>query len=264
MVLEDWPIVSGRYYTGNKNSSVAVCTLASIDLLEKFKDVNGIAIVGKAVTENIGIEKIVQNIISNTNIRFLIVCGKESYGHYVGQAIISLVNNGIDEKGNIIGATGPLANVKNLTKEQVDAFRKQIKTIDLIGCKDMEKIMNHISECEESSPGVFKEAVKVKEVEDIVAKHDEKEFVQDSSGFFTIFIKPETKEIVCEHYTTKKEFHCRIVGKNAEEISATISRLGLVSRIDHAAYLGRELQKAEIALKNKLPYEQERELKFKE
>lgn len=260
MSMENWPSISGRYYVGNKSSCVAVCTLASIDLLEKFNDqkyLNKIALCGKTVTENIGIEKIVQNVVTNPNIRFLILCGKESYGHYVGQAIISLVDNGIDEKGDIIGATGPLANVKNLTKEQVEAFRKQIKTIDLIGCKDMEKIMNHISECEKNNPGTFKEAVKVKEVEDIIANHDEREFVQDPLGFFTISIKPETKEIVCEHYTTKKEFHCRIIGKNAEEISATISRLGLVSRVDHAAYLGRELQKAEIALKKNLPYEQD-------
>ena len=34
----------------------------------------------------------------------------------------------------------------------------------------------------------------------------------------------------------------------------------LVSRFDHAAYLGRELQKAEVALKNRLEYTQDEEI----
>jgi dihydropteroate synthase len=39
-----------------------------------------------------------------------------------------------------------------------------------------------------------------------------------------------------------------IKGKNAEDIYRTIIDLGLVSLFDHAAYLGSELQKAQIAL----------------
>ena len=53
MKIEDWPLIAGRYYIGDKKSCVAVCTIASIDLLENFNKpeyLTKIAAVGKAVT----------------------------------------------------------------------------------------------------------------------------------------------------------------------------------------------------------------------
>jgi dihydropteroate synthase-like protein len=50
-----------------------------------------------------------------------------------------------------------------------------------------------------------------------------------------------------------------ITGDTAKEVLDTIIRLGLVSRLDHAAYLGRELMKAELALKFKRSYSQDDE-----
>ena len=48
-----------------------------------------------------------------------------------------------------------------------------------------------------------------------------------------------------------------VAGSTAKDILDTIIRRGLISRIDHAAYLGRELMKAEIALKFKRSYSQD-------
>lgn len=48
-----------------------------------------------------------------------------------------------------------------------------------------------------------------------------------------------------------------IAGLTAKEVLDTIIRLGLVSRLDHAAYLGRELMKAELALKLGRSYSQD-------
>jgi dihydropteroate synthase len=50
-----------------------------------------------------------------------------------------------------------------------------------------------------------------------------------------------------------------IAGETAKEVLDTILRLGLVSRHDHAAYLGRELMKAELALKFRRSYSQDDE-----
>ncbi len=261
MKLEDWPLISGRYYIGNKKSCVAVCTLASIDLLEQFNKpeyLAKIAAVGKAVTENAGIEKIVQNVVTNPNIRFLVLCGRESEGHFVGQGLQSLIENGVND-GRIVGAKGPMPTVKNLTKEQIETFRKQVKIVDLIDCEDIEKIMNHVDECEKNNPGRFKSDIRLN-VQEIKAEHDEKEFFMDERGYFIISIKPGTKEIVCEHYSRDKKLHAIVKGKSAEDVCATITRLGLVSRLDHAAYIGRETQKAEIALKENRKYEQEKDV----
>ncbi len=33
---EEWPVVSGQFYVGQKDSPVAVCTLSSLDLMRKI------------------------------------------------------------------------------------------------------------------------------------------------------------------------------------------------------------------------------------
>ncbi len=79
------------------------------------------------------------------------------------------------------------------------------------------------------------------------------EFVRDPMGDFRIWIDDK---IYCQHEKAT------IVGNNAKEILDTVIRLGLVSRLDHAGYLGRELKKAEIALKLGKSYVQDDELNF--
>jgi len=58
----------------------------------------------------------------------------------------------------------------------------------------------------------------------------------------------------------KERKETKIIGRNAKEVLDTILRLGLVSSLEHAAYLGRELAKAEIALSLKKSYEQDEPL----
>ncbi len=92
-----WPIETGDYRLGNPAGSVAVATLASEDLYKEFLENScaaGCAICGKVFTENIGIEKVVKNIISNRHIRFLILCGQEAKGHLTGACIKALHANG--------------------------------------------------------------------------------------------------------------------------------------------------------------------------
>ncbi len=47
----------------------------------------GASISGPLHTENLGIEKVIANVVSNPNIRFLVVCGAEVQGHITGQSI---------------------------------------------------------------------------------------------------------------------------------------------------------------------------------
>ncbi|MEM5772681.1 MAG: thymidylate synthase [Candidatus Aenigmatarchaeota archaeon] len=84
----------------------------------------------------------------------------------------------------------------------------------------------------------------------------EVEFEDDPRGFF--IIKLENGEIVVEHRLkdgrkSKYEFK----GKNAEELYKKILNENLVSRLDHAAYLGKELARAQKALEEGKEYKQE-------
>jgi tetrahydromethanopterin S-methyltransferase subunit A len=129
-----WPPLRGDYVVGDPKSRVAVVTLAS-DLR-----VENAAISGTCKTENLGVEKIVANIISNSNIRFLLICGVESKGHLPGDTLIALHKNGLDEKGRIIGSMGAIPFIQNLTAEAVIRFQAQIKLIDRIGLEDEAQI----------------------------------------------------------------------------------------------------------------------------
>lgn len=125
-----WPPLRGDYTLGDPGARIAVVTLAS-HLLAK-----GSAIWGPCKTENLGVEKVVANIISNSNIRFLLICGDESKGHLPGDSIIALHKNGIDADGRIIGSRGAIPFIENLPKEAIGRFQRQVSLIDRIGLVD--------------------------------------------------------------------------------------------------------------------------------
>ena len=129
-----WPPLRGDYIVSDPEGRVAVVTLASV------MRVGIAAIIGTCKTENLGVEKIVANLISNSNIRFLLICGAESKGHMPGNTLIALYMNGLDEKGRIIGSKGAIPFIQNLTSEAVKRFQDQIQLIDRIGLEDEEQI----------------------------------------------------------------------------------------------------------------------------
>src|SRR3989442_9837652 len=89
-----WPIVSGRYVVGNPDRSVAVCTLASSDLVDQIGGREEIAIVGRLYTLNLGLEKLVWNVIANPAIRFLIPCG-DATSTQISQGSVHLHEQGV-------------------------------------------------------------------------------------------------------------------------------------------------------------------------
>ena len=123
LYTDPWPPLRGDYQVGDPRSAVAVVTLASPLLIK------GCAIFGQCVTENLGLEKIVANVISNCNIRFLIVCGLESKGHLPGNTLLALHKNGIDPQGRIVGSKGAIPFIQNLPPEAISRFQEQVELI---------------------------------------------------------------------------------------------------------------------------------------
>ncbi|MFB5645997.1 MAG: tetrahydromethanopterin S-methyltransferase subunit A [Nitrosopumilaceae archaeon] len=139
------PIPEEVYY-GNKNSPVAVCTLSSIDLLKKFSEqklLQNIAIVGRLLSENKGIEYLIHYVNKNPNIKKIILCGKEVWGHKAGHSLLELHKNGIDNNGRIINSTSP-DPVLTLTESEVKKFQTQVRIVDMIGETNQDKIIQLI------------------------------------------------------------------------------------------------------------------------
>lgn len=135
-IADTWPIVKGDYSVGNVKSRIAVVTLAS-----QINPSPDAAIWGSSKTENLGVEKIIVNTISNSNIRYILVCGTESRGHLAGHSLLAIHANGIDEKGRIIGSKGAIPFIENISKEAVKRFQQQVVLLDKIGMTNPNEIM---------------------------------------------------------------------------------------------------------------------------
>jgi tetrahydromethanopterin S-methyltransferase subunit A len=83
-------------------------------------------------------------------------------------------------------------------------------------------------------------------------------YKSDPAGFFVVYPDRRKKELVVEHYTNAGVLDCVVEGSTPAAIYAEIVKRGLVSQLDHAAYLGRELAIAERSLQRGEPYVQDR------
>lgn len=100
-------------------------------------------------------------------------------------------------------------------------------------------------------------------MEEINSEGFKQKFVLDKKGYFLIRINKNQGTIEVGHCLKNNEVLRIIKGKNPEEIVYKIIDSGFISLIDHAAYLGKELQKAYFALKSGLKYVQDSELDIK-
>ena len=119
----------------------------------------------KLKTENIGIEKIVANVISNPNIRYLLICGNDIRGHRSGSSLEALHKNGIDNQHRIIDAPGAIPYIENLDIKALKRFQKQIEIVNMIGITDLNEIKKVIHNYMKRAPPSFGEpyiAIKIK------------------------------------------------------------------------------------------------------
>jgi len=152
----EYPPEEGCYLRGNDYSPVAVVVILrwmreetppDIENMVRVAIESGAALAGTLQTENVGLEKVICNIISNANIRYLIVCGPESPGHLVGDTILALAKNGLDERRRIIGAEAPTPYLFNIPLEFVERFRKQVTTINLINEGSVDVVRQAVCSC---------------------------------------------------------------------------------------------------------------------
>jgi tetrahydromethanopterin S-methyltransferase subunit A len=258
-----WPPHPGEYIVGNPAGSVAICTLSSRELPPKLIAAVGadLAIAGRCDTENIGIEKVVLNLLGNSHIRCLVLCGVEAVGHRAADAFLRLKERGVDANMRVLEAASWRPVLKNLTLLDIARFREQIEIVNLIGVTAISEIAKAAREVAKKpaaalsfqSQSGFQTA---SHVERLRARAP-KTLHLDKAGFFVVLPQPATGLIFCEHYENSGRLAHVIEGRQAAVIAATLIQEGLVTQLDHAAYLGRELAKAEIALQTGVRYEQD-------
>lgn len=259
-----WPPHPGEYIVGNPAGTVAICTLSSRELPQKLIAALGsdLAIAGRCDTENIGIEKVVLNLLANTHIRWLLLCGVEAPGHRAADAFLRLKERGVDANMRVLESAAWRPVLKNLTLFDVARFREQIELVNLIGVTAINKIVKAAHEAAKkptatlSLPTPSDSGEMTPQVERLQARAP-KILRLDKAGFFIVIPQASTDRIICEHYENNGRLAHVIEGREGAVIAATAIEQGLLTQLDHAAYLGRELAKAEIALKTGSHYEQD-------
>ena len=100
--------------------------------------------------------------------------------------------------------------------------------------------------------------------------HRIKDWVMDPKGYFLIAIDKEKKMLRVGYCIFKKlgnepinDMVSIVSGKTAIEIVNTLIKYKYISSLQHAADMGIELCKAELALKYQLSYIQDQDLKIK-
>ena len=126
--------IKHEYYPGN-GRRIAICTLSSVNLLREISNypklMNKVAIVGRLLSENRGIDKIIKYCITNQELVHLIVCGKDGNGHKAGHSLMTLFEKGISKEGRIIMSKSPYPNLVS-SYDDVQVIRGRITIHNLI------------------------------------------------------------------------------------------------------------------------------------
>jgi tetrahydromethanopterin S-methyltransferase subunit A len=259
---QGWPPLPGDYHVLRYWAPVAICTLHSDSLAVNLKARTpaGLAIVGTLHTENLGIERLIRNTLANPHIRLLILCGedtRQAIGHLPGQSLQSLFEHGVDARGRIRGAHGKRPVLKNIAAEEIRAFLDQVTLVPLLGEERENVICAALEHWRQNEPGPYVGAVRGRRV-DIVHAEEPKRLTLDPAGYVVVYPDLREKRLVLEHYTSAGVLDCMLEGSSPAALYTTAITQHLITRLDHASYLGRELARAERSLQTGEPYVQDR------
>ena len=138
--------IKHEHYVGN-GSKIAICTLSSIKLLTEISNdtklMNELAIVGRLLSENKGIDEMINYCISNKQLEHLVICGRDSLGHRAGESLLALSKNGVTKEGTIINSKSPRPQLRS-SYQEVEMFRNRITIHDLIEETNLNRIRSFV------------------------------------------------------------------------------------------------------------------------
>ncbi|MDH4055428.1 MAG: DUF4346 domain-containing protein [Gammaproteobacteria bacterium] len=257
---EKWPFVTGRYHVIDDTAPVIVVMPDNEDLAETLAalSVQGLCMISPICQSASDVEKLIRNVEANLAVHCIVLVGGETGKDYPAlEAFCAIFDDDqdISEKARRIahGARGKLKAF------DFAALQKRVHVVNMLECVEVDKIVagiiKHGTEGQRPDAGFVVQGhdttLGVQRV--IVPTDIAHDYQQDKAGKF--IIGTDKNAIVIEHYNAKGELLRLIQGKSARDMCIMLIRNGWVSRLDHAAYLGRELTLAETALQQGVPYE---------
>lgn len=256
-----WPFVPGQNYVLDDTAPVVVVIPDNELLAQNLAalSVQGlcmVSLVGRGVSD---VEKLIRNVEANLAVHCIILAGGDEGKAYPALEALGAI---FDESAEISEKAAAVAHDLRGRLKSLDlaALHKRVRVVDMLTCVDLDRIIADVHK--HGTEGIRPDTGFVVQsydttlgVQRVIAPtgiaHD---FRPDKAGTFVI--GTTGKSIVVEHYNSKDELLRLIEGTNARDLCIMLIRNGWVSRLDHAAYLGRELTLAEIAIAQGVPYVQ--------
>jgi tetrahydromethanopterin S-methyltransferase subunit A len=163
----------------------------------------------------------------------------------------------VDAGGKIRGARGKRPVLKNVSADELQAFLAQVELIPMLGEERDDIIGAALTQCQRRDPGPYTGIVHGRSA-NIVHAVEPEQLTLDPAGYFVVYPETQHRRLVLEHYTNAGVLDCVLEGRSPGALYATAIARNLVTRLDHAAYLGCELARAEQHLRTGVPYVQDR------
>lgn len=146
--------------------------------------------------------------------------------------------------------------LQNLAREAVEHFRRTVALVDRIGEVAPSNIFETTARCaaDNAGPAV---PYRLEQMVQPRRGHIPARLVQDPAGYFVLYVDRARSLLALEHYRKGGMLDAVLEGTSAAELYTPVIEQGLLSRLDHAAYLGRELARAERSLAAGEPYVQD-------
>ncbi|OGY81880.1 MAG: hypothetical protein A3I91_02455 [Candidatus Kerfeldbacteria bacterium RIFCSPLOWO2_02_FULL_42_19] len=141
---KEWPIYfKDNIIVGNLQNSVGIACLWTPKVMFARKLNAASYCVLSQLYSNDGINPILRNVLARPQIHTIVICGQDKIGS--ADALTKLCVSGIDEKYKIIGKLEAKVD-KEIPREAVELFRRNVKIVDMRGVLDAAKIQQAVRE----------------------------------------------------------------------------------------------------------------------
>ena len=258
---ETWPFLPGRYLVLDDTAPVIVVMPDNDPLAETLAalSVKGLCMVSPVCRGAADIEKLTRNVAANLAVHCIVLAGGGDRDFPAMEALTAIFgsNDKISDKAAALvhAVRGRLKSV------DLAALEKRVRVVDMLGCTELDKIIAGINKLgvEGIRPNtgfLVQSHDSTIGIERVMAPTNVSyELQTDKAGAYVIRTEKDT--IIVEHHNSKGELLRLIEGRTARDLCITLIRNGWVSKLDHAAYLGRELTLAEAAIRQGIPYKQD-------
>jgi tetrahydromethanopterin S-methyltransferase subunit A len=254
-----WPFVRGDHTVFDATAPVVVVTSgpSAIPKALAAHPPAGLSMIAVLHTADDAAD-LLRTLAANLAIQSVICVESEMGKRLLGAALLRLGDG--DEAP--AGAVGTLMNTiaSRIDSAELGALRRRVAFIDMLTCREASRITARVEKL--LAAGAQPNAGFVTQTTDsgvprvTLPRDTHYESRADKAGRFKIRL--EEQSIAVEHLNGKENRLLRVIeGKTARDVCLALIRNGWVSKLDHAAYLGRELARAELALRSGRPFTQD-------